>query len=370
MATKSRRKITRIIDRLFAEPYRFTFFQAVRLLQHVARPKNISDKNFGPVGYDYTPEKESIHFSASPRLSYPGTEISSIKESPAKKDTGVLPPNLVVNFLGLTGPKGVLPTHYTELQQHRQREKDLALRDFFDLINHRTISLFYRAWQKYQLPVLYELHHKYPALGATDSITKLLHALVGNGDENVRRQLPLDAEHILYYAGQFCGTRRSGPSLELLLRACFQVPVKTEQFQGEWVDNALDDRIQLPTGGKRRGKNNQLGVNALLGKRVYIVEGKFQLVLGPLSKQQFETIKPGGERFKALCRLTQLFVGVDVLFNLRMKVSSDAISQFGLGKEQESPPRLGWNTWLLSQMKYKDKYREVEEITVPAAGLR
>lgn len=371
MAPQSRRKIARIIDKLFAEPYRFTFFQAVRLLQTVARPKNIKDKDFGPVGYDVTPEREAVHFSSSPRLSYPGVEIGAIRENVSGKPATTLPPDMTVNFLGLTGPKGVLPVHYTELQQHRMREKDLALNDFFNLINHRTISLFYRAWQKYKLPMLYELHHKYPALGATDSITEVLHALLGNADEAVRKSLPIGAEQMLYYAGQFCSSRRSGPSLDLLLRECFKIPVVTRQFQGEWVDLVSDDRTQLSLRGKRVGKNNILGRNVILGKRAYVIDGKFQLVLGPLSKPQFDAIKPGSERFNALCRFTRTFAGMEVLFNLRLKVSAEAISRMVIGRRQASPPRLGWDTWLLAKDKFPGDGQGgmIEEIVVPATRL-
>jgi len=367
MATTRRRKITRVVEKLFSEPYRYSFYQAVRVLQVFARSKNAEPKDIGPVGFDVIPHKEAVHFSASPRLSYPGTEVSRIKVHPAKKESAGSPPNLVVNFMGLTGPKGILPTYYTELQQHRQREKDTGLQDFFDLINHRTLSLFYRAWQKYQLPVLYELHNHYPSLGSTDAITKALHCLVGNGDETVRKQLPIPGENILYFAGQYCGIRRSGPSLELMLQACFQIPAKLNQFEGEWVENAPDDRVQIGIG--RRGRNNQLGVNVILGKKVYIIEGKFQVELGPLSKEQFETIKPGSDQFKALCRLTQSFVGAELLFNVRMKVSSEAISRFGLGAGLEQEPRLGWNTWLVSDTSAGEITRTIEEIVLPAAGV-
>ena len=49
---------------------------------------------------------------------------------------------MTVTFMGLTGPKGVLPSHFTRLLLRRLRAKDATLRDFFDLLNHRRVALF------------------------------------------------------------------------------------------------------------------------------------------------------------------------------------------------------------------------------------
>ena len=85
---------------------------------------------------------------------------------------------MTVACLGLTGPQGVLPDHYTALLISRVRGKDYALRDFFDLFNHRTISLFYRAWEKYQVAPSFERAYFENERGE-DLFTRCLYDLLG-----------------------------------------------------------------------------------------------------------------------------------------------------------------------------------------------
>ncbi len=81
--------------------------------------------------------------------------------------------------MGLTGPTGVLPYAYTELILERLRSKDNSLASFLDIFNHRMISFFYRAWEKYRFPVTY-------ALGEEDLFTHHLLDLVGLGTPGLR----------------------------------------------------------------------------------------------------------------------------------------------------------------------------------------
>src|SRR5262249_1093605 len=118
---------------LYEEPYRFDFFQAVRLLGRLRHDRP-------PAGREGHPRREVVRFRACQSLSFPP---SSIHEIERPEDAG-RPPEMTVAFMGLTGPSGVLPRVYTELLMERRRSGDRTPAAFFDAFNHRAVSLFYR----------------------------------------------------------------------------------------------------------------------------------------------------------------------------------------------------------------------------------
>jgi type VI secretion system ImpH/TssG family protein len=133
------------------EPYRVRFFQAVRLMERI-------DPKRRPVGLFVTPSAEIVQFSALPTLNFPPSELHSITVDADGHR------HMVVQFMGLNAAISVLPTPYTELLLNRIRAKDRGPSDFFDLFNHRLISLFYRGWQKYRFYIALER-------GAEDALT-------------------------------------------------------------------------------------------------------------------------------------------------------------------------------------------------------
>ena len=135
--------VSEVEEKLRREPFSFDFFQAVRLLEKVL-PQRTS------VGKFAHPATEVARFAAHPSLAFPASQIQGM-EWP---DDG--PVEMTVNFMGLTGPQGVLPNPYTSLIIERLRASDTTLRDFLDIFNHRIISLFYRAWRKYRFDVACE----------------------------------------------------------------------------------------------------------------------------------------------------------------------------------------------------------------------
>src|SRR5437016_2573545 len=136
------RRASTLEQRLFAEPYAFDFFQAVRLLNRL-------DPARVPVGLWGPPESESVRFRTLLSPGFPASAIADL----ARPGRAPQVPVLTQAFFGLTGPSGVLPRHYTDLLLRLEASKGperAVLRDWLDLFTHRLVSLFVRAWEKYR----------------------------------------------------------------------------------------------------------------------------------------------------------------------------------------------------------------------------
>ena len=70
MATESGRTSNSLADVLFEEPYRFEFFQAVRLLERIEPERR-------PVGRYSEPASEAVRFRTRVSLSFPPSRMSS-----------------------------------------------------------------------------------------------------------------------------------------------------------------------------------------------------------------------------------------------------------------------------------------------------
>ena len=262
---------------------------------------------------------------------------------------------MVTAFLGLTGPSGVLPPHYTTLLIERVRAKDYALRDFLDLFHHRIISLFYRAWQKYRFPFTYEQSYWSSAEEPEDLFTQCLYCLLGLGTGGLRGRLAFDDEALLFYAGHFAHYPRSAVSLERLLADYFELPVARPAVPRQWLYLERRDQSSLPCPRWPEGLNTQLGRSAMVGERVWDVEGKFRVRVGPLGYAGFRRLMPSGDVLRPLCaddphlRRGRNSSSTCKWFSRRPKFPAAA-----WGATASDPARLGWNTWVLSAQSDHD----------------
>lgn len=324
-------------DDRFKAAHRFDFFQAVRLL-HRALPER------APVGYLADPRDEVVRFHSRIGLDFPASAVDEMTQAP---DGRV---DMHVNIMGLAGPLGVLPRHYTDLALQRLRGKDTALRDFLDIFNHRLISLFYRAWEKHNLPVSYERMRVRRAAGvaeddAYDHLSLHLLELIGLASQLLRRRLrhmDLHSSAPLYFAGLLAQQPRSASALRGVLEEYFGVDVLVVQFTGQWLPVAVEDRTRIGT----YGTNALLGDDAFAGDQVWDQQAKFRLRLGPVSFVRFCSFLPSGGAFRPLVMLTRLFVGQEYDFEIQLVLLAAEVPPCVLGDRGEASARLGWSAWL------------------------
>ncbi len=284
----------------------------------------------------------------------------------------------------------MLPTHYTQLLMDLVRDvrgpERRSLRDWLDLFNHRFISLFYRAWEKYRFHIAYDRGDAFRP--TQDTFTLGIRCLMGLGTQSLRDRLvlrnaaadkealhwdsPVSSERsissktkhpahkkpeselgrvddlaLMYYAGLFVQRPRNANNLRTILTDYFRLPIEVEQFQGRW--------LAIPEDGQTRiGEFGSLGVNAVAGERTWDVQSQLRLRIGPLKYSQFEellpdpTPTPERKTFFLAAQLTRLYVGPELDFDIQLVLAGPDVPEAKLGDQPGAGPRLGWNMWLIS----------------------
>lgn len=333
----------------------FDFFQSIRLLLLLGTKERVL------VGMDGPPQREVARFLANTTLSFPASSIQQLE-----RDPGQQPGRMTVNFMGLTGPSGVLPRHYTErLWTDLRGPERTALQDWLDLFNHRFISLFYRAWEKYRFYLPFERGES--AQRDPDAFSRSLFSLVGLGLRSHRNRFRvafaefptpasvdgverpvrekelarLDDFALLRFGGLFAHRPRCAVSLEAFLQIYLQVPVKVVQFQGQWLH--MGEESQTAVGAR----NNRMGLDTMVGDRVWDVQSKVRIRLGPLSYAQFLDYLPDRtpltrrKRLFLLVQLVRFCVGAELDVEVQLVLEKQEVPAAQTGPHS----RLGWNTW-------------------------
>ena len=362
MAPQDRRKSGYLIAKIEAEPWRFDFFHLVGLLERHARSGRIEHDSLSSqeVGGFVPITSEALRFSANPQLVFEPAPVKMAK--PVSPEASTRQWQLTVNFWGLNGNQGVLPFHYSELLVQRLRNKDFALRDFLDIFNHRSLSLFYRAWQKHRPWLKHPSKDEVVSKYQVNWHQELLKGLTGLANEK-SASFNKDAGAWLNYAG-FGATRVCNPSmLEQAIHHHFGLTVRINQFKGQWEPLPADVRTRLAD-RKSYGMNNNLGANALLGGRCWNAQNRFEVEVIHIDYAQFMTFAPGSDNLHALYQFIKFKVGIELDFDLTLKLKESHLAAARFSADQR--PQLGWNSRLFSP-KQSDK---IINISVSKHGMQ
>ncbi len=330
VADATRNPTADLVARAGAAPGEAEFFQTVREIMRAARRAGRSG-----LGGEERLGLEPVRFRAATGMRFPSAEITDATTKDGET------PEITVAFIGLTGPSGVLPDHYDDLVVQRRRARDPALADFLDLFNHRSISLFYRAWAKNRLPVRYEEART----AFDDPFSRALASIIGLGLDAQRPRAALGGGGLLGLAGTLGRKTRSPGAIQRLVSALLDLPVKITEFHGRWIDIAPSEctRLSAPAPGERA--YSQLGSGAVVGIRAWDVQGRFRIRLGPLGLADFQSFfEPDGPR-DLLNRVVTEVVGTAIDFDLQLVLKADDVPAIILGKGA-TLTRLGQTTWL------------------------
>lgn len=342
MATASRQDPHRLTEAISREPWRFDFFQAIRLLECL-------NPDHPRVGRSRMLREDAVRFGQLMSLAFaPSSLAASNNDTQHRKVT--------VEFTGLSGPNGPLPLRHTEfirnrlrgiqdpdapqfasdsgVEQGSQAAKDSTLAEFLDLFNHRMIALFYRAWAVAQKTVDFDRQEDRSFAEWTASLCGLgLPAFDGLDSIPTSEKLP--------FTGHLACQTRHADGLAGVLAEVFSTPAEVHPLTGHWLRIPENQRCML--GGSRQ--TGILGQTCLVGSSIWDRAMKFTVKLGPMSLEQLETFLPGGSCHRSLHDWIDFYTRRQFYWQATLILKKEEVPKICLGRNG----RLGYTSWLASR---------------------
>lgn len=296
-----------VVDQIFKKAGSFEFIQSTRLLRHLPAPSHQQDWS------------DDFKFGTSFSLSFPATEIEEL----SYQDQRIHLTNLVV---GLTGTQGALPYTYTNKLKQSSRQQRLEIKAFLGLFNHKLTTKYVDASIAYNLPVRYEIEQK-------NHYLDILHALNGY-IRSQHQQHDLD-EYFAEFSGLMQGQNNTAHALKTILGRVFDTQVQIQEFVKEKFQ--LGDEQKTTLGGSHP---SLLGINTFCGDTVEQIDGKIEIQIGPLNREQYLAFLPNQPLNKKLKDLIQTWCSPTLFIDVRLildkneirPISLDSSHAMGLGQ--------------------------------------
>ncbi|EYD76444.1 Uncharacterized protein ImpH/VasB [Rubellimicrobium mesophilum DSM 19309] len=314
MADDARRAVH---DLMGAPTEAMSFFELLRRLEGPGLA-------FGRAG---GPEREPARLGQGTRMAVATRDVARVAMSPA----GI--PAVEVEVIGLLGPEGPMPLHLTRWVFERVSQRwfvagsehatsDTAALDFCNMLQHRMIALYWRAWGDAQPAVQADR----PAAGRVGAT---LGALAGIGLPGQRGAAPAAREteavkldHAMQIAQEVHGSERLTAPVAALLGA----PVRLVEFVGGWID------LPAPLQTRIGRVHAKLGQGAVVGARVFSRQDRAELRVGPVGLGLYLRLADEPALRARLRHLVLHLVGRETDIDLRPVLTQAEVPEPRLGR--------------------------------------
>lgn len=296
------------------EPWRFDFFAVLRALErrNAGRPR-IGDA--GALREDYA------RLGQNPYMDFPASTIA------AYEPRGADGARILTKFLGLLGPQGALPLSTTEEAYGWLNAGDDAFPRFLDILNHRFLQLFFRAWADSR-PIA---QHDRPN---EDRFEVYVGSAAGLGSPIFRGLDAVDDRAKLCFAGLLGAKAKSAARLRAIIAGHFGVAVEIEEFVGS--------RLALDPADRSRLGEASLGRDLLVGATVYSVQDKIRIRITAPDMKAYRRFLPDGDFCEPLADLVYFYVGDELDWDVELAIPAREVAPMKLGLSGD----LGWTGWV------------------------
>lgn len=311
MDTNSWQQKNDIKKQLFEQSSKFSYTQALRLLELDAKNQEISDR-----------KKIRVH----PRLSldFPNSDITDIEEFEEFI-------KLTVTFMGLYGESSPLPTFYTEALLDEELDESSVMREFIDIFNMPIYQIYFKVWKKNRLGIrLNEFKDT--------KVLELLHSFSGMPKEHLR-QKHHDSYSLLRYASLNMQFPRSAEALRILISDI----IKHDSVE---IVQCIEQMASIPASQycSLGVDNTKLDDNLHLGDKIKDRMGKFRISIAELDMKGFNQLLPDTQKFKDLVKAIGLYITQSLDWEMQLCLKDGEHQAIQLGDTEGS--KLGLNTWL------------------------
>lgn len=309
------------------EPWRHDFYAVMRRLERsFPRKPRIGDSaarrdDYALMGQD-------------PFMDFPAANLAKFEALGPERF------KIFVKFLGLTGPQGALPLATTEEAYGWLLARDDAFPRFLDIINHRFLQLFFRAWSDAR-PIG---QHDRPE---QDRFRDYVGSMIGIGTEVFRDLDCVPDSAKAAYAGLMAPKAKSASRLRGLIRGVLDVECEIEEFAGVWLNLEKSDHSRL---GAAQGR---LGADLMAGGSFYSLEDKIRIRIYVADMEEYQRFLPGQYRCEELTDLVYFYLGDEIEWEVELAIPAGSVQPFKLG----STGALGYSGWMAPNWASPDAWR-------------